>query len=263
MPAFKSPRDYIRFAEHVTRSKRYIRDKEADHFLEALLREAQRRVETIPAGSILWRAQIGYDLEPIIEGGQHIDDVPCPLSEQRMIPLRRHGREGRANPKGIPYLYLSTERDTAMAEVRPWRGSTISVAQFQTQRELRIVNCTQDDRPQRFRLAFLDGMWKVKDLPSEEWDNAVWSDIDDAFFRPVMGSDDYAEYVPTQIIAELFKTGGFDGAAYRSSVGQGHNVVLFDIDLAVLVNCSLFQVKALSFSFEQCANPYFVKRDSG
>jgi hypothetical protein len=263
MPAFKSPKDYFQFALHVTRSNRYIRDPEDNNFLEALLKQAQQRVESIPAGSIFWRAQVGYDWEPLLDGDQHIDDTPGPLSPGRMIPPRGHGREGRANPKGIPYLYLSTDRDTAMAEVRPWRGSLISAAQFRTQRELRIVYCTQDDRPSRFGLTFLDGKWTLKDIPPEDWDSAVWSDIDNAFFQPVTASDDHAEYVPTQIIAELFKSGGFDGAAYRSSVGPGHNLVLFEIDLAVLVNCSLFEVKALSFGFEECANPYFVKRDGG
>ena len=144
----------------------------------------------------------------------------------------------------------------------PWRGLLVSVAQFQTQRELRVVNCTQDDRPSRSRVIFMGGTWALKDIPPEEWDRAVWADIDDAFFRPLTASDDHAVYVPTQIISELFKTGGFEGAAYRSSIGPGHNLVLFDIGAALLVNCSLFEVKTLTFGFEECANPYFVKRDT-
>lgn len=47
-----------------------------------------------------------------------------------MKPLRDKASEGRANPKGIPYLYLATTKEAPMSEVRPWIGSDISVGQF-------------------------------------------------------------------------------------------------------------------------------------
>jgi hypothetical protein len=67
---------------------------------------------------------------------------------------------------------------------------------------------------------------------------------------------------PTQVLAELFKTSGFDGIAYRSSLGPGHNIALFDVNAAELVNCFLFKVENLKFEFQEAANPYFMtKRD--
>jgi hypothetical protein len=62
--------------------------------------------------------------------------------------------------------------------------------------------------------------------------------------------------VPTQILAELFKSEGYDGVGYRSSLGPGHNVALFDLDAADLIVCLLFEVKDISFKFEQAGNPY-------
>ncbi|MFZ0569740.1 MAG: RES domain-containing protein [Rhodomicrobium sp.] len=44
-----------------------------------------------------------------------------------MKPIPNWLSEGRANPRGIPYLYLASTRDTALAEVRPWIGSHITV----------------------------------------------------------------------------------------------------------------------------------------
>ena len=44
-----------------------------------------------------------------------------------MKPLERIALEGRTNPKGIPYLYLSSKKETAMSEVRPWIGGYISL----------------------------------------------------------------------------------------------------------------------------------------
>ena len=87
--------------------------------------------------------------------------------------------------------------------------------------------------------------------------------IDEAFARPVTPADDLADYAPTQIIAELFKVHGFDGIAYRSSLGPGHNIALFDLDAANLTNCFLWQVEAVKFKFEEAANPYFVRGRTG
>lgn len=250
MPAFKSAEGYRNFARHVTLSNRYVHDSEAKDFLDTLIREAAPRGESIPLGSIFWRAQLGHDWMPLLDPeGRQYDETPSPFSPERMKPLRNRAREGRANPKGIPYLYVSTQRDTAMAEVRPWLGSYVSVAQFKILRDRRVVNCTEEARPGHFYFGA---------VPPEKWDDTVWADIDYAFSRPVTASDDDAEYVPTQIIAELFKTAGFEGLAYRSSLGPGHNLVLFDLDGAVLVNCSLYEVRGVTFNFEECANPYFL-----
>ena len=251
MPAFKSPSEYWYFAREVTRSTRYVRGSSANDFLEALLADAQGRVEILPARVILWRAQLGNGWEPVQEGGQEVTETPGPFPPDRMRPLRDRAWEGRANPKGIPYLYLSTNRDTALAEVRPWLRSLVSVAQFRVRRELRIVNCTEDSK----RKHFFGG------TPIEYWDTAVWCDVDEAFSRPVTPTEEDPDYIPTQIIAELFKVNGFDGVAYRSALGPGHNVVLFDIDVAVLINCSLYQTETLQFGFRECANPYWIREE--
>jgi hypothetical protein len=78
----------------------------------------------------------------------------------------------------------------------------------------------------------------------EQRESAMWSDIDRAFSEPVIPSDREADYVPTQIIAELFKANGFDGIAYRSTFGEkGFNVALFDLATAEAINCSLYEAK--------------------
>lgn len=86
--------------------------------------------------------------------------------------------------------------------------------------------------------------------------------IDRAFSEPTTTGDDTADYVPTQVIAELFKNEGYDGIAYKSAFGKkGHNVVLFDPTDAELTNCTLFEAESIKFSFEQSDNPYWVEKD--
>jgi len=74
-------------------------------------------------------------------------------------------------------------------------------------------------------------------------------------------NDRVADYCPTQIVAELFKCNGFDGIVYKSMLGEGYNVVLFDVEAANLVNCNLFELEKICFSFQQAANPYFLKKN--
>lgn len=251
MAEFKSWRSYWNFEWSVKQRTRYVHDNEVKEFLGALLYTCRSRIEIIPKASVLWRAQLGHAMEPLYQDGEYIDDIPAPYQPERMKPLKGRATEGRANPKGIPYLYLSTNRETALSEVRPWIDSLISVAQFRTKGELRIVNCTTDNTR---NLIYL------KEPPPKDREQSVLNHIDKAFAKPVNPSDDIADYVPTQIIAELFKSEGFDGIAYRSSLGDGHNIALFDLDVAELINCFLFEVKSVKFNFDEAANPYFVRK---
>ena len=247
MHEFKSWQSYGQFELAVLRRARYVRDAEVEVFLETVRQTGEKFVQVLPTGGILWRAQLGNDLERIYEQGEYIDDRPVPYPLERMKPLTGRATEGRVNPKGIPCLYLATKRDTAIAEVRPWIESFISVGQFKILRELRVINCTTDR---------LKSLVYFEEPSAEKREDCVWSDIDRAFARPVTPSDDVADYVPTQIIAELFKAQGFDGIAYRSSLGAGHNVALFDLDAAKLVICPhLFEAKSIRFEFKECANP--------
>ncbi len=192
MPAFKSADAYLRFAKKVKGFQRYIRDREDRDFLEALLLQAraEKRTMILKQGIVLWRAQLGHGWETLHEVDEQIGEVECGFAPERMKPLRGRAREGRANPKGIPYLYLSNDRDTALAEVRPWLGSLVSLAQFKTLRELAIVDCSTDQRPKR-RLSTAEPFVIVR---PEEWGMAVWYDIGHGFSTPVTVDDDVASY---------------------------------------------------------------------
>ncbi len=165
-----------------------------------------------------------------------------------MVPLASGASEGRANPKGIPYLYLATNQDTAMAEVRPWVGSLISLGTFITLRDLRMVQLA----PRKRRLRYC-----IEEPSPEVRESMVWADINEAFATPVSSNDMTADYVPTQILAELLRDNGFDGIAYGSALGTGLNVVLFDITAVELVRCTLCRTESMSFVFKETDNPYF------
>lgn len=174
-----------------------------------------------------------------------------------MKPVLYEGIEGRANPKGISYLYLSTDLDTSLAEQRPNRGQLISSAQFKVKRDLRIVDCYSIDK--HYDLA--DILFNHPPESQDDTTSAVWSMINAAFTKPVNNNDSTAEYVPTQFLAEFFKSENFDGFCFKSGVGNGLNILLYNLDDADLVNCTVMETKNVSYEFEECANRYFVKTE--
>ncbi|MCB2382288.1 RES family NAD+ phosphorylase [Shewanella sp. SR1] len=69
-------------------------------------------------------------------------------------------------------------------------------------------------------------------------------------------SDSKSDYTPTQIIAELIKSLGYDGIAFKSSLGNGHNLALFDLDSAHFQSCSLSKADKVEFSFSGVSTPF-------
>jgi RES domain-containing protein len=246
---FESYRSYRQFALSVMKCWRYARSREQADFLKVVLATSVPRQEAIRSGAILWRAQLGHAWDREDLGGGVVNEVPGPFDVKRMKPVRDRAREGRANPKGIPYLYLATREETAVAEVRPWIGSHVSIAQFVLKRNVRVVNCMSDDQR---------SVMYLREPGPEERQRAVWRDIERAFSEPVTDSDDTADYAPTQVLAEFFRENGLDGVAYGSSLGPGHNIALFDAEAAALANCGLVQIRGVKLDFSAAANPYFA-----
>lgn len=220
-----------------------MRTPEDDNFTAAVLATSRGKIEEVSAGQTIWRAQIGYALREL--GDDHVAVAFCATRMKPPADWLIEGRapEGRINPKGIPFLYAATEERIAIAEVRPSRGALVSVAHLRTNRDIRLINCTNDEEEMRNIIYF-------KDPEGEERTRAVWRDIDRAFSEPVAASDDRADYAATQLIAELFRKNGFDGIAYRSAFGRGHNIALFDLNSAdVTAAPQLMEVTDLSLSY--------------
>jgi hypothetical protein len=246
MREFKSYRSFWDFSESINRKWRFVQSREQQEFLSTVLETSLTRHEQILEGAFLWRAQLGHDWLP-----DNDEDNMCPFPPERMKPLPYQASEGRANPKGMPYLYTATDQDTAIAEVRPWIGALISVAQLRLTRPLTVVNCITDNKRIIARAC-------EPDAPERE--RAVWQDIDYAFSRPVTPYEHVADYVPTQVLAGVFKFNGLDGIRYRSSVGKETNIVCFDLNVAEVVGCGLYQVSSVEFTSIEASNPYFIRK---
>lgn len=252
MASFKSRNDYGDFARHVKTVSRHVRDENGGHFLEALLETVAGRTNQCPKGTGLWRAQLDCATRMHAE----LEDVllPCACPPERMKPLAEKAKEGRVNAKGIPVLYLSTDRNNAMAETRPWIGSHVSLGQFVTMRDLLFVDFTNKEKKPG---VYLNEGHRTGTTEERETNN--WWHVNQAFSEPVTAADDVADYAPTQVIAEWFRHNRFDGIVYGSKLGVGLNVAIFDPSDAKLVQCVLHQVTSISFDFGDPADDYSIK----
>ena len=260
MSYFKSWNTYQKFARRIMFENRYVLDSESLDFLETLAANSEDRKISIEKGRILWRAQLGNDwMEENIQRGEgdliETLDVPTCFPPGRMKPLAKKAKEGRINPKGIPCLYLSTKKETAMSEVRPWIGAAISLSQFKVNRALTVLNLSKHhDRDPLYGLIFSDDEPKM-----DEHIDIVWTSVDRAFSDPVRSEDDMAGYAPTQLIAEMFRKERYDGVVYKSPFGKdGFNVALFDINSADCINGFLYEAESIEIKFKETANPYYV-----
>jgi hypothetical protein len=223
-------------------------------FLDFLAEQfSDRSEDVLPKGSILWRAQKGHDTVPQYDEKKTlVDEVLVPHGKLCMTPDSAKVGSGRANPKGIAYLYLATNPMIAIHEVRPWVGAVVSVAAFEVSHDLKIVDFSEHSgnppRGPSLKEQINDLLrGEVRPPPTaEEIKEALLHDVDNAFSRPVSLDDEEIEYLPTQIIAELVRREGYDGVAYKSVFSGGqkeaYNLALFEPENANYVNSCLCSV---------------------
>jgi RES domain-containing protein len=250
---FASWNSFRTFERAVRFNSRFLHDEEVLAFLQAITVTTEKRITTVSPAKALWRAQLGHDWRERAQDDMSWDE-PAPFSEVRMKPLRHSAHEGRVNPRGIPCLYVASDKETAVAEVRPWLGALVSVAQMSTSRDLRLVNCTEGHDTN------LD--FYVEQPEPEIREETVWRNIGRAFSSPVANDPGIAEYVPTQVLAEHFRKQKYDGVAYKSKLGQGFNVALFDLDALEIVDLRLYPVSAVKYEIGELQDSYRVRHSA-
>lgn len=243
--------EYFKFARHVRNQQRYIWNQETLDFLNGAKAALVHCESIIKKGTVFYRAQHGIDGED--DGGRAI-----PLGKTRMIPSAEYVGDGRANSRGIPALYLADRLDTAISEMRPWSKACISIAQFETKVDLRVIDLRVNESAKVTAIWIsLDG--KQPDAAAKARAFQQW--ISFAFSTPVTRSDNALEYVPTQIIADMLKNEGYAGVVFHSQFGGG-NVVLFNPEDAFPINCTPYEVTKVKIEYESIGPTHKYKQES-
>lgn len=167
-------------------------------------------------------------------------DHPFPIEEMGAPPPRR-ATHGRANPAGIPYLYLGSLPPTAAAEIRPHTGEVACVADFTVAAPLNAVDLRN---PRKLVSPFL--LADARAIGQLRADIAFLERLGDELTRPVLPSGAAIDYIPSQYLCEFIKKVGYDGVVYRSSVSEGINLALFDTTKAVPGMVALYNITKVS-----------------
>jgi len=252
---FEDPTDWYFFCKYLTIENRYVLTPRWEKFIKAVVETAHKKVEILKKGTNLARARIGVKETQNEKYNFIIDRSPLPPDEMG-APPSEEAKDGRINPDGISYLYLANNKETAIAEARPWVGAEVSVGYFTILKEQKLINTSQDKKTFYLSPPFLG-----KQYTDEEKEGGVWGDMNDSFSRPVSPQESSRWYVPTQYLAEVFKTRGYDGILYKSSLNEeGYNVALFNPAAAELFKCSMFRVEGVGYKFRESGNPYHITK---
>ena len=172
------------FADYLKKERRFtIENEELKHFVN-FLPELLSGIEVkVDFGERYYRARLGSV------------EKTKPFSKEKMgtPPPEKSMAGGRANPPGIPFLYLANDENTAIAEVRPWKGATVSVASFNTSKEISLVDLTK-----KF---YIDDQFAYgEELRNIIEDHKILRRLGTELSKPVNPNKTSVEYVPTQYL---------------------------------------------------------------
>ena len=181
---------------------------------------------------LFYRARICDD-----EKGVHIDKMGKPPAEK--------STPGRANPKGIPYLYLSNNEKTTLFESRSYIFDFVTIGEFQLVEKITVAKLQNIDKLSPF-LIEEDVVGEFLSLRS------YLITLEKELSKPVRRGDNELDYLPSQYLCEFIKSIGFDGVEYRSSLYEGgFNIALFNDDKVKCIKIKTVQVKIKDIDQEE------------
>jgi hypothetical protein len=211
-PAIDSLSGWEKLRDELMYHNRYFPETTIDlGRLESLLSSLTADVDEVPAQ--WYRARIQTSERPF-------------RAREMGAPPKRIASHGRANPAGIPYLYLGSSPVAAVAEIRPHTGERACIADFTVRHGVRVVDLRN---PREMVSPFL---LDAGDIGKMRNDLPYLERLGDELTRPVLPQAAAIDYTPSQYLCEFIKNCGYQGVIYRSSVSDGMNLALFDPRLA-------------------------------
>ncbi len=217
-----------KLTEIIKHESRFVTQEPYKSFVDSVVRKVHEKSQNsiVSSGTTLYRARIN---KINFEKKEH-DKIPFSSSEMGPPP-QLLAISGRINPEGISYLYCAGELDTAGAELRPWKGAYLTIAEIEIQNDIMIADLTSayDDDSVHWKLFFYD----FADLFSIQWPPEL-----------------KLNYLVTQFFSEHFKAAGFHGIKYRSEFNVGgNNYALFHKNDYEIVKTYTVETSDISYFF--------------
>lgn len=217
------------FANELKENNRFFLNETIDlEFIEGIL---ERLAKTYYPETIFYRSRIGNTRFPINELGR---------------PPKEYATSGRANPQGIPYLYLSDSIETTIYETRSSLYDCLTVGSFQLNRPLQVISLHKIEELSPFEV-------KEKGFELEEFINIrpYLLKLQAELSKPIRKQDSLLDYLPTQYLCEFIKLKGFDAIEYKSAMHVGgYNLAVFTDESFDCVDSTFITIKNLNYEFE-------------
>lgn len=163
-----------------------------------------------------------------------------PTSEMREPPSHLSSA-GRLNCEGMPILYLADSVETAIAEVRPWKGAVISVAEVVVVEPISSIKLM----PTGETVSFGSDMQEARDFLGAFVLGVTY------FASPNHAGDPLA-YLPTQYISQRLRDSGFGAIFYPSALNEkGENLSVFDPTLCYVKSVKKYTVSNVNYIFSE------------
>lgn len=200
------------------------------------------RVDEEELGELLRPLQTKFPRGTTFFRSRRCDGTVIPPEEMGTPPPDK-AYNGRANPVGIPYLYLASTPDTAVSETRPAANGFVTVAEFALKKDLHVIDLR---RISPFQFSgeedFVERVSRIGYLQK----------LGDELSEPVSEKDAHLDYLPSQYLCEFIKTQDFDGVVYRSSVADdGFNVALFGESGVTCTSSRLLRISKATYETEE------------
>lgn len=174
-----------------------------------------------------------------------LDSQSIPEWKDLGAPPPSLATNGRVNPQGIPCLYLASDENTAISEVRPHTGGCAWVGTFQIG-DLEVIDLRNPRKTvSPFKVDEPDQLGILRDNIS------LLEKFGAELSKPVQPHAAGVDYIPSQYLCEFIKSQGYDGVLYLSSVSKGENLALFDPLKAAGSRKSRFQVKGVTVDIDR------------
>ncbi|XPF94627.1 RES family NAD+ phosphorylase [Colwellia sp. RE-S-Sl-9] len=228
------------FCKEVCETNRFFYSDDVNDFLEELYqycvssRDDSRgnRIKLISEGSKYYRARAHSFQNTTNEYVKKSYDV------KDMKPVPNMRSSGRLNAYNVNALYLAEDKNIAVSEVRASANAPISVAKFEIIQNLKVL---------KFDYVSDSFDWLSYSSPDVTYSLATM------FSMPLDNAEHQnREYIPTQIIAEFFKSKGIDGIEYPSQFIAMSENEFKNQDLAQLRGITKFNLCLFDINSADC-----------
>lgn len=222
-------KDFVHYIKHVNRfhTNRINYDVLKDYLL---------RITTTVEEEAFYRARISNEKE---------------LEKKDMgAPKPKLATAGRANSEGISHLYLASDINTVISEIKPSLNDIIYIGKFPITEELKVID---------FRLLKNIDVFEFNDPARFAINLEIFNEMSKAISKPIRSGDSKLDYLPTQFIVDYIKmlneteSAGYHGIVFESTLStSGYNLMVFDPEKLESSKVEKRTIQSLSYNHTLC-----------